>query len=270
MNMIFHLILTLSLIFSTKIDLPERGICAHRGARDTYPENTLPAFREAVRLGVQMVEFDVRMTKDGHLVILHDETVDRTTDGHGPVAEKTLEEVRQLDAGTWKSTKFKGVRIPTLQEALAVFPPNIWLNVHVKGSSRELGMVVARVLVKENRLHQAFLTCRQETAAGAKQVNEKIMICNSERPSGGDNENYADLSIRLKSNFVQFVRTDLGQKMTDMISELKAHRIRINFYYSDNPSEMRELFDSGIDFILVNHAAKALEVTDLMGIKRTN
>ena len=270
MTMIFQLVLTLFLFFGSERDMPERGVCAHRGAMDTHPENTVPAFREAVRLGVQMIELDVRMTKDGHLVIMHDPTVDRTTDGHGAVAEKTLQEIEQLDAGSWKSPEFKGVRVPTFEEVLEVIPDNIWLNVHVKGSSRELGKAVARVVVKENRSHQAFLTCREKTAAGARQVKKEILICNSERPAAGDDMDYADLSIRLKSNFVQFVRTDLGQNMAEMISKLKAHQIRINFYESDDPTEMMQLFNSGIDFILVNHAANALKVTDSMGIKRTN
>ena len=268
--MIFQLVLTLFLFVTPGENMPERGICAHRGAMDTYPENTLAAFREAVRLGVQMIEWDVRMTRDGGLVIMHDPTVDRTTDGHGAVSEKTLAEIKQLDAGSWKSAAFKGERVPTLEEALEIIPDNIWLNVHIKGKSRELGRAVAGVIVKDHRLHQAFLTCREETAAGARQVQGNIMICNSERPAPGSDIDYAELSIRLKSNFVQFVRTDLGKNMPAMISKLKAHRIRINFYSSDDPVEMKQLFDSGIDFILVNHCAEALRVTDRMGIKRTN
>ena len=111
--------------------MPSRGICAHRGAMDTHPENTLSAFEEAVRLGVQMIELDVRLTKDEHLVILHDQTVDRTTDGHGEINGLTLLQVKELDAGSWKSISFKGERIPTLKEALAVIPPNIWINLDV-------------------------------------------------------------------------------------------------------------------------------------------
>jgi glycerophosphoryl diester phosphodiesterase len=67
--------------------LPERGICAHRGENGTFPENTVIGFQEAVRLGVAMVELDVRKTKDGKLIIMHDDTVDRTTNGHGKVVD---------------------------------------------------------------------------------------------------------------------------------------------------------------------------------------
>ena len=78
--------------------MPSRGICAHRGASDTHPENTLAAFREAIQLGAHMIEFDVALSKDGQLVLMHDTTVDRTTDGDGPVSELTLAELKKLDA----------------------------------------------------------------------------------------------------------------------------------------------------------------------------
>ncbi len=271
MNIItINLILSLFLTFNHETVMPERGICAHRGVMDVYPENTVSAFSAAVSLGVQMIEMDVRMTKDGHLVILHDETVDRTTDGQGPIAGMTLEEVKKLDAGSWKSPEFKGERIPTFQEALAVIARNIWLNIHIKESSREMGSAVARVIKKENRLHQAFLTCRQETAAGAKEVAENVLICNSDRPPSKDDLKYVDLSIQINSDFVQLIKRSTNPILKNTAEKLKSHGIKINFCCTDDPTEIRQLLGLGVDFILVNHAAKALEITDSMGIKRTN
>ncbi len=264
---VINIFLVFSVLLNQNYSLPARGICAHRGAMDTYPENTVPAFREAVRLGVQMIELDVRMTEDGYLVILHDETVDRTTDGQGPVAGKTLEEVRQLDAGSWKSPEFRGVRIPTLQEAFAVIPRNIWINVHIKGG-KELGASVARVLVKESRLGQAFLACGEEAAEGAKEVTKNVMICNMERQS--DKEDYVDLTISLKSDFIQLYKTGANSRVAGMVKKLKNRGIRINYCCTDDLAEIRKLFDLGVEFILVNHPARALETADALGIKRTN
>ena len=85
----------------------------HRGDRAGYPENTMPAFRSAYALGCEVIETDVRMTADGHLVLIHDRSVERTTDGVGLVDEMTLEELRRLDAGAWKGAEFCGERIPT-------------------------------------------------------------------------------------------------------------------------------------------------------------
>ncbi|HDI31391.1 MAG TPA: glycerophosphodiester phosphodiesterase, partial [Thermofilum sp.] len=86
-------------------------VIGHRGMRFVEPENTLRAIERALRCGVDAVEVDVRMTKDGRLVLMHDETVDRTTDGEGRVRDLTFNEIRRLDAG-------KGERVPTLEEVL--------------------------------------------------------------------------------------------------------------------------------------------------------
>ena len=157
--------------------MPTRGICAHRGASDTHPENTIAAFREAIRLGAHMIEFDVALTRDGALVLLHDATLDRTTNGTGPVSARSLSELQELDAGGWKADSFRGERIPTLAAALAVMPENIWLNVHLKGGA-ELAEKVTRALVQQERLHQAFLACGAAAARAAKRVNQSVLICN--------------------------------------------------------------------------------------------
>lgn len=96
-------------------------VFAHRGSSGTAPENTIAAFREAAALPIYGVEFDVHMTKDGELVVIHDERIDRTTNGSGFVKDLTLKELRQFDAGSWFSADFTGQLIPTLEEVLEVF-----------------------------------------------------------------------------------------------------------------------------------------------------
>ncbi|MBQ6805067.1 MAG: glycerophosphodiester phosphodiesterase [Clostridia bacterium] len=91
-------------------------VAAHRGFSEKYPENTIPAFQAAIDLNVDQLEIDIRVTKDDQLVIIHDATVDRTTNGTGKVCDYTLEELRRLDAGSWKGEEFKGLQIPTLIE----------------------------------------------------------------------------------------------------------------------------------------------------------
>lgn len=95
----------------------------HRGDRKNYPENTLPAFQAALNLGLDAIETDVRMTKDGHLILIHDREVERTTDGHGLVDKMTLAEIKALDAGFWKGEDFCGVQIPTVEEFLELVAP---------------------------------------------------------------------------------------------------------------------------------------------------
>lgn len=91
-------------------------VAAHRGWPAKYPENTLPSFEAAAKLGVDQIETDVRITKDGELVCIHDPKVDRTTNGTGLVCDLTLRELRALDAGSWKAPEFEGTKIPTIYE----------------------------------------------------------------------------------------------------------------------------------------------------------
>ena len=115
-------------------------IIAHRGAgkgfvqRDTPPENTLPAFEYAWSAEVQAdaAEADIHLTRDGELVVIHDETTERTSDGRLRVADHTLSELRRLDAGSWKSSEFAGVRIPTIEEVIASLPHGRRLFVELK------------------------------------------------------------------------------------------------------------------------------------------
>ena len=90
----------------------------HRGAAGLAPENTLAAFREAMALGVDALEMDLHVTRDGEVVIIHDETLDRTTDGQGSIADLTLEQIKHRDVGSKFAPAFRGERIPTLQEVI--------------------------------------------------------------------------------------------------------------------------------------------------------
>ena len=93
-------------------------VVAHRGASGHAPENTLVAFRRAVEFGAGFIETDLQLTRDAHFVAIHDETLERTTSGAGAVRERTLAELRQLDAGSWFGSEFIGEKIPTLEEIL--------------------------------------------------------------------------------------------------------------------------------------------------------
>ena len=92
------------------------GVTGHRGCKAYMPENTLISFREAFKLGVDVLEFDIQLTRDDVMIVMHDEMVDRTTDGTGAVWFKTLEEMKALDAGV--KFGFPGERVPTFEEAL--------------------------------------------------------------------------------------------------------------------------------------------------------
>lgn len=107
----------------------------HRGAAGTHPENTMASFRRAVELGAHGIEFDIHRTKDGHIVVIHDHHLERTTDGTGWIMHRTLDEIRQCDAGSWKGPAFKGERVPTLVEVIRQTPVSLMLFLELKAGS---------------------------------------------------------------------------------------------------------------------------------------
>ncbi len=115
-----------------KSDATNIELIAHRGGAKLAPENTLAAFKNAIKIGVDMIEIDVHLTKDGKVVVIHDEKIDRTTDGKGTVKNMTFEEIRKYDAGNWFSEKFKGEKIPTLDEVMETLNGKVKLLIEIK------------------------------------------------------------------------------------------------------------------------------------------
>ncbi len=132
---------------------PLPPVMGHRGARGHAPENTLAGLRKAAGLGVRWVEFDVKLTADGELILFHDDSLRRTTNGGGAVADKTLAEIRTLDAGRWFSPDFTGETVPTLDEAMAFLTARgIGANVEIKASpGREVDTGAAVALALSQR-----------------------------------------------------------------------------------------------------------------------
>lgn len=250
----------------SKIMMPQRGLCAHRGAMETHPENTLPALQEAVTLGAQMIEFDIQLTKDSVMVVMHDDHVDRTTNGKGNVSDLTYKYVRSLDAGIKKSEKFKGTLIPTFEEVLEVMPQNVWLNCHLKGDEA-VGKAAALMLKKSGRLHQAFLTCSEKASIAAKKQVPEILICNGENSYRRNTAKYVAETIKMKAEFIQLLRPESGEDRKPFIASLKENKVKINFFFAETAEELAGLFDQGVDFVLVNNVGALLPETEKLGIK---
>lgn len=145
---------------------------AHRGHSSAFPENTMAAFRAAVEAGVDAIESDVHLTADGHLVMLHDEALERTTTGHGPVAERTLEEVLTLDAWGRFGEPFRGERVPTLEQLLDLAEEaGIVLVIEVKGSDHARSLAIAHAtgdrLAERGLLGRHLLSSFDQVALGA-------------------------------------------------------------------------------------------------------
>lgn len=136
-------------------------VAGHRGYRKAFPENTLLSFQKALEIGVDMIEFDLHLSKDGHLVIIHDDLLDRTTNGSGPVKDLTLSELQSLDAGSWMGPEFKGLTIPTLDELLETVhsQPDLLFNVEIKSKTHETVDKTIHTLKHFNVIDRCVIAC---------------------------------------------------------------------------------------------------------------
>ena len=153
-------------------------LLAHRGLVQHAPENTLPSFAAAIELGLS-IELDVYQTRDAHLVVIHDKTLDRTTNGTGEVTEMTLAEIRKLDAGSWFNPRFAGEKVPTLEEVFKLVrdrqrtPVTIALNMKVISPGIEQNIV--RLVEKYELFDQLFAFGQSSTSSRRfKQANPKL------------------------------------------------------------------------------------------------
>lgn len=140
--------------------LPQFLRIAHRGASGHAPENTLAAFRLALELGTDALELDLHQTRDSRIIVIHDHTVDRTTNGHGRVDELTWAEIHRLDAGAWFDARFRGERVPRLEEVLdLVAPTAVRLLIEIKSHGDPAG-AIATARRAAHLIQQAGLRAR--------------------------------------------------------------------------------------------------------------
>ena len=135
-NTIHHLMTALIVLSSFASAQP--AVIGHRGASAAAPENTIASIKEAWKEGADGTEVDIYLTKDGRIVTIHDRSTKRTAGTDLPVEEQTLEDLRKLDAGSWKDAKWKGERIPTLEESLAAIPDGKIVYIEIKGGPEML------------------------------------------------------------------------------------------------------------------------------------
>lgn len=139
-------------------------LIAHRGFSAEAPENTLAAFDLALTNNYPDIEFDVQLTREGVPVVIHDETLDRTTDGHGPVSQHSLKEIKALDAGSWFNPSFAGRRVPTLREILLRYDGCANLHIELKSGEPELPEKVAELLHSTGWVQEALAQSEAEAA----------------------------------------------------------------------------------------------------------
>jgi glycerophosphoryl diester phosphodiesterase len=134
-------------------------IIGHRGASGEAPENTLGSFRLALEQGAEAMELDIHESADGELIVCHDSSVDRTTNGQGEIRLMTVQELKELDAGSWFNPRFSSEKLPLLEEVFALLPADIIINVEVKCAySPRLEQRLLELLVPNNRLQSVIVS----------------------------------------------------------------------------------------------------------------
>ena len=163
-------------------------VIAHRGNTVAAPENTLAAYQIALDDGAEMIETDGHISKDGHLVIMHDSSLERTTNFSGYVHEYTLEELRTADAGSWFSPSFKDERIPTIEEAMDFSKKNdLYMCFEVKGGGSPRSTMISTQLVEIIRKYAAldsiFMSSyHHEALSAAKNIAPELMLAPERLP----------------------------------------------------------------------------------------
>ena len=140
-------------------NFPRPIIFAHRGDFAHAPENTLPAFEQALQKGADGVELDAKLTSDGQVIVIHDSAVDRTTNSKGRVASLALEEIRKLDAGNWFNEKFAGTKVPLLEEIFEMVGKDKLINIELTNYStpRDGLAIKACELIKRHNNHKQII-----------------------------------------------------------------------------------------------------------------
>lgn len=239
-------------------------VCAHRGDVKHAPENTIPAIKSAVEKGVHMIEFDVRMTKDGHLVLMHDETVNRTTNGKGKVSELISEEIYKLDAGSWFSESFKGTKVPSLAEAMSVIPYGILCNVHVYGDAF-VTKVVVRTLKELGEMGRCFIACNtEEQLKSAKEEYPDVKVCLLPKP-GENRREYIERAIRLRADYIQINFTQGLDNLKEDIEYAHQNGLKVNFFSAQDEATIEHLAEAKIDYILTDDVDLCMRVLKKFG-----
>jgi glycerophosphoryl diester phosphodiesterase len=247
---------------------------AHRGASTLAPENTIEAFRLAVEAGAGGLELDVHMTRDGHIVVIHDATVDRTTNGSGALSEMTLDELRRFDAGhnfspdggSTRPYRGRGVWVPTLGEVLEEFP-GVAVNIEIKAGTPGIEETVLGILRDANALGRALVVSTPHAI-----VKRFRKISSGHISTGASRWEIGVFYILSRLRLERLVRPAYDALQVPLlhrgilvvtprfIRAAQARGVRVDVWTINQAEEMRRLLDLGIDVIMTDRPGTLAEV----------
>jgi len=241
-------------------------VIAHRGNSSQAPANTLVAFRQAIELGVDMIEIDVNPTKDRVPILIHDSRVDHTTNGEGLVAFMTLTEIKQLDAGSWKDKKYAGERIPTFAEALEFVRGKVHLSVDLKDEDIIPEMVKA-IKNADMKDDVVICGCYVSTAQKVRQHDNQLRIVlnvDSDLEKLAKREDKSDFIreyIR-QACYAQLSALNVNYRYVteELVRRAHLRTLPVWTWTVDDARDMRSLIKMGVDAIYTNYPERLLKV----------
>lgn len=239
-------------------------VIGHRGAMGTCPENTMVSFERALELGADWIEFDVHLSKDDVPVVIHDETLDRTTSGSGLVREHTLAQLKQLDAGGWFAPEFAGERVPTLDEVLAwASHRGVVVDIEIKNAPlyyAGIESAVADALERHGMLERAIVICFDHaTVKRLKELNPRIAtgVLYAGRPVDPLSLARAARADALLPHWAYVTRED--------VDAAHAAGLAVAPWATSDPATLRQLVAAGVDGVGTNHPDVMRRVLDEAG-----
>lgn len=218
---------------------------AHRGASSLAPENTMAAFSIALECGADGLELDIHLSRDGVPVAIHDETLDRTTAGHGQVGSKTLRQLQLLDAGSWFSAEFAGESIPALEDVLKTFSGRVRLNLEIK--EFRAGMAVLELLKRYPDADCVVSSFDFQLLERLRAADESLPIAVL----------YASGNWRHAVRFASSLHAvafhpEAGQVGRPMIAACRQAQLPVYVWTVDHPVHARSLFRTGVAGVFTN------------------
>lgn len=235
-------------------------IYAHRGASGYAPENTMSAFKKSLEMKADGIELDVQLTNDGQVVVIHDYTVDRTSNGKGYVRNMSLSELKQLDFGSWFSPEFKEERIPTLEEVLQYFQnEDIIINIEIKGTPGEY------ITGIDKKVIEVVKQFGMEQKVIISSFNHNILIqCKAISPEIKIGLLYSGLlaetgwyAYMVGANAVHPAYSYIDELM---LKQCKHYGIHINTWTVNKEENVKSLCKAGVEGIITNYPDMAVKV----------
>ena len=227
---------------------------AHRGDSANAPENTLAAFKRAVDLGADSIELDVHPAADGTLMVIHDSTLDRTTNGTGAIQTKTVEQLRRLDAGAWFAPEFAGEKIPALEEVCALLArSNIKLNIEIKASpsGQNVPLTLVNLLRRFSKERDYIVSSfNLQALLAVRKIEPQIQLALIGKGP--------DILPLAKLHDLPWIHGEFSTVDKSLIDAAHALGKRVNIWTMDDPSRFSYWQGIGLDKICTNCPAKIL------------